>query len=99
MKLNLYKPKKVLVSGESLILSGPFWSTTLRPKDVRSIEISRTLSLVDELGITLTADAKYFFTDGVGAFARIASILDFDGKFKSGWYARAERGENLVFEA
>ena len=95
----LYKPHRVSVSNGRIAMSGPFWRKAVDIDDIRAIKIEGTLSLVEELGITLSADVDYFFTDAQRGFAEIAAALNFDGIFGNEWYAKAEGGETLRYEA
>jgi hypothetical protein len=91
------KPSKVLIRDGTCIFRSTFRRWTFAKGQISHIEVARTLSLVDEIALTLRADGRQFFIpETIDGFHELTDWLDIAGLFGSDWYSRAESGEHLV---
>jgi len=92
------KVARVTAENGKIRLRRTFRSWRLEPSQISAIKLERVLSLVDEIGVFLDAEAAFFFTDATPGFQKAAELLKFDELFGNGWYHRAESGETLSWK-
>jgi hypothetical protein len=87
--------KKVLVSGEKLILSTRFRKFEIGRQDISSFKVLRIMSLFDEIGILLECSKSFMVTERAFGFFELAEFLCVQKLFGLSWYIDAESGRLL----
>ncbi len=91
------KPRKISINGDKCAFHTLFRQWVVTRDGIESVELGRTLSLVDEIAMTVVYGGKsIYIPETLPGFHDLARWLDIAACFGEDWYHRTETGEHLL---
>jgi len=92
-RMRTIHPKSIRVVEDHLVVRTALRSWHIELAEIAQIEAYPMLSPVDEVGIVITTNRDFFFTDADPWFDNVCNKLELDRHFGEGWHRRVEDGQ------